>query len=216
MDTLFRTTSAPFSGDRSSDATANAVLIWMSRFTHSFGTIVTPGDSVQEVIRRSVDGDVITMMPGTYKLKSHLLLNKAVELRGFGKALVSGSGLLCKLSAAGSSVSGIRFSSTGTSEALQIDAPRCRVVACWVDCPGTKGMTVTSNGDSSSIGDCYFEYDSGHSGSLDYDIYWDDAATNGRVWGTTHSTTRAYVLSHRTADNLTEAANGRSAVINAR
>ena len=216
METPFRTADIPFSGDRSSDAAANALLIWVSRFTHMFGTVVTPDDSVQETIRRAVDGDVITMMPGTYKISSPLLINKAVEVRAFGRVLVSGSGTLCKLTASGAAVIGVRFSSTGTSEALQIDASRCRVVSCWVDCPGNKGITVTSNGDSSSIGDCYFEYSSSHSGSTDYDIYWNDGATNGRVWGSTHSTTRAYVLSHRSADSLIEAANGRSAIIDAR
>ena len=214
--------SGPASLQSSVDFSMSAMRETLQNYTSSWGVVVTPADGLSNAINSAVDGEVITLLPGRYRLASQLDINKKVIVQGFGRVIIEGpTTSVLLLSADESEIRGVvlerKEPETGGTLAetlLTVSGDRCRVSNCTVNCHTNYGIYVT--GSSDVVQGCRFEDSSRHSGSGDMDIYWADGATNGQAYGNMHSTTREYVISHRSADNLSEAANGRSAIINAR
>lgn len=210
--------SGPFSFDQPGDFSIEALRESVSGFATAFGRIVCPKNSLGTAVNESVTGDVIVLLPGRYKLANGLDIDKTVSVRGFGRVVLEGSGTMITLSGVESELQGVRVehssSETGADALIDVTGARACVRNCVIDGNFDDGINVTASG--VCVQGCRFEDSSTHGGTGDSDIFWADGATNGQALGNMHSTTRQWVLDYRAVDNMSDAANGRSAIINVR
>jgi len=189
----------------------------LSEYTDSWGVRLVPGNSIPAAISKVPENGVIILMPGTYKLSTALDINKKVSIRGFGRVILEGiSTTMIILSAAGCELRDVyirpNVNSVGNDAAVDMTGNQSKIIDCTIESELDHGINVT--GDNCVVRGCSFQTTA--SISTVGDIYWADNAENGQAYGNIHSTTRDYVLDYRTADNMSQSANGRSAIINAR
>jgi len=203
----------------STDFARRALAEETDRFARAWGAVVCPPDSIALAIRAAPAGGVITLLPGLYKVRTGVTVDKRVRLQGFGRVVIeSAEETALYLTGDGAGACGLVLqnatSNTGVTPLVSVSGNRARLCDCTLNSDGTACVNVEGSG--CVVSGCRFDSSAAHSGVGDSDVYYANAATNGQTYGNMHSTTRQWVLDYRAVDNMSEAANGRSAIINVR
>ena len=202
----------------------------------SKGPYATPGKAylLQSKINALEPNESITLTPGLYKLNAPLLLTRPIRLIGKGRVVVEfdpkGSAIV--VASWSGAVPSLRFTHQQTvienicfrpkewsvsSDltkpviSLHIGSNRTQINDCSFTARRNNVIKTAAN--QTSVSRCVFHGGTVSGGS---DIYYEDTASRGIVFGNLWSTTRSFVLSYKSGTDMSQAANGPSSIIESR
>lgn len=175
----------------------------------------SPERALSGLIKGARAGAVIRLEPGFYEFKSGLDIDTDdITLIADGRVRFRGSGTVVTLTGERCALVGIEIETTSDDPAVAVVGSHCSLDRCRLTGPASQGVNVDA--DYCAIRNCSFMDDATHAGLADNDIYYEDRAAYGIVSGNKWSSTREYVLSYKTGDNMSEAANGPATIIDVR
>tara|TARA_R100001594_G_scaffold129498_1_gene168129 strand:- start:93 stop:749 length:657 start_codon:yes stop_codon:yes gene_type:complete len=216
-------------GDPGLEAWSVPLTDSLQRLSDAWGPVVSSENSNQlnYIIGGLESSATVILMPGIYFINSTLEITKPCTIRGVGMVKLICNDTVVNIPAEdanGDDVSNVHFeniwfknreddTASKTTSCVTLNANTCSLTNCVFE--GTVDRSVIVSGDYCAIRMCRTIKDASHPGS-GVDFYFNDGATYGIVHGSMWSQSRTHVLSYRAADNMSQAANGPSAVLNVR
>ena len=208
-----------------------------NKFNQSKGPYITPGSAylLQSKINTLAEDDAIVIMPGVYTLNKPLRLTRPIRLIGSGRVVIEfdkeTSAIIVdewtptnsgnKYTPHTTVIKNICFRPKTWSSFSSLTTPVINVRSganstqimecCFTARRDNVVKVATAN--QVSVSNCSFH---GGTASGGADIYYEDSALRGIVFGNLWSTTRSHVLSYKTGTNMSEAANGPAAIVQVR
>lgn len=181
----------------------------------SLGAMITPDDAIEVAVANARGGERIVLLPGEYRLRANLVVQRDVTLVGLGAVTIRSSAFTVELAATGASLKDLHVvrDSRGALPAVLVSSPECVIDGLRVSGPTSIGIVVSAN-DCRVSHACFAKHSSHVAG--DVDVRFEDTALRGIVVGGRWSVTRQFSVSYKTGTSTSEAGNGPPSVIEIR
>jgi|TARA_R100000008_G_scaffold27369_2_gene15155 hypothetical protein len=210
-----RAIEAPLTMDVEVDNSTISVIDSVNGQLAVGGVQLTPRDAISGAISAAVDNEVIRLLPGRYRIRGTLTIDKSVTIEAIGNVRIVSDGIAFNVTGTRVNINGIQFEQIQTTETktILLAGTFGAINNCTFVGYQTNGVYVSGN--NCAIRNCRFVPDVSQS-SADADIYWADGASNGIALGNMWSGERGYVISYKSGTGFAQAANADSAAIQTR